>query len=65
MSPPSLWMPMKPEEMVHWVVSFMNLPLMQAFTSWPGQMTWQVFHSPTGFSAAGPCLGNGVLASVP
>jgi hypothetical protein len=63
-SPPSLWMPMKPSLRVHSVVSFTNLPLMKDSTLWCRQIVSAVFHSPTGFSTDPPRSGIGVLASL-
>src|ERR1700690_447253 len=56
---------MKPDVTVHSVVSFMNLPLMQAFTLLPAQTVPLVSHSPTGFSFDLSCMGTGVFLSIP
>src|SRR5215471_16733466 len=56
---------MNPDDTVHSVVSFINLPLTNAFTEFPSHTVSIVSQSPTGFSLDGPRLVTGVLASLP
>jgi len=56
---------MKPELIVHSVISFTNLLFMKDSTLPFTQMVSALFHSPTGTSTESPCSGTGVFLSLP
>ena len=56
---------MKPEEIVHSVISFINLPLMIGFDIVAGANRHVGIPIADGFSFDWPCIGTGVFASMP